>query len=79
MATVIYNFINGEKATTKSNGISLSVMLNMDSEDKFSFRLTPSIGYNISKSSLSTSVNNNYFTYGGRANIQLIYREKWNL
>jgi outer membrane receptor protein involved in Fe transport len=65
------NFINDEKATTKSNGISLSVMLSMDSEDKFSFRLTPSIGYNISKSSLSTSVNNNYFTYGGRANIQI--------
>ncbi len=71
MATVIYNFINGEKATTKSNGISLSVMLSMDSEDKFSFRLRPTIGYNISKTSLATSVNNNYFTYGGRANVSI--------
>ncbi|MBC7873999.1 MAG: outer membrane beta-barrel protein, partial [Ferruginibacter sp.] len=65
------NFINGEKATTKSNGISLSVMLNMDSEDKFSFSFRPSIGYNISKTSLATSVNNNYFTYGGRANVSI--------
>lgn len=65
------NFINGQKATTRSNGISLSVMLNMDSEDKFSFRLGPSIGYNTSKTSLATSVNNNYFTYGGRANVSI--------
>ena len=65
------NFINAEKATTKSNGISLSLMLNMDSEDKFSFRLGPTVGYNISKTSLATSVNNNYFTYGGRANVSI--------
>ena len=65
------NFINGEKATTKSNGINVSVMLNMNSEDKFSFSFRPTIGYNISKSSLATNINNNYFTYGGRANVSI--------
>jgi hypothetical protein len=43
----------------------------MNSEDKFSFSLRPTIGYNISKTSLATSVNNNYFTYGGRANVSI--------
>jgi hypothetical protein len=46
-------------------------MLNMDSEDKFSFSFRPAIGYNISKTSLATNVNNNYFTYGGRANVSI--------
>lgn len=65
------NFINAEKATTKSNGISLSVMMSMNNEDKFSFSFRPTIGYNISKTSLATSINNNYFTYGGRANLSI--------
>ena len=65
------NFINGQKATTKSYGVNLSVNVGVESEDKFSFDIDPAIGYNFSKSSLSTTINNNYFTYGGRANVSI--------
>lgn len=35
--------------------------------DKYNFYIGPTVSYNTSKSSLQTSVDNNYFTYGGRA------------
>lgn len=65
------NFINGQKATTNSYGVNLSVNLGVESEDKFNLNLSPAIGYNSSISSLSTSVDNNYFTYGGRADVEI--------
>ena len=37
-------------------------------EDKFNFRFGPSLSRTLSKSSLRPNVNNNYWTYGGRAN-----------
>ncbi|HVG13529.1 MAG TPA: outer membrane beta-barrel protein, partial [Chitinophagaceae bacterium] len=43
-------------------GISYSVT------DKYNFSLGPKIGHNYSRSSLQTRINNNFYTYGGRAN-----------
>lgn len=65
------NFINGEKATTRSYSISLSPSIGFEKEDKFDFNIGPSIGYNVSQSSLSSNINNNYFTYGGRASAEV--------
>lgn len=65
------NFVNGERAVTNSFTLSINLELGIESEDKFDFSISPSIGYNSSKSSLLTSVNNNYFTYGGRANAEI--------
>ncbi len=60
------NFVNGKEAVTKSFSTTLNLTLGIASEDKFDVHINPMIGYNSSKSSLST-VDNNYFTYGGRA------------
>lgn len=65
------NFINGQKATTNSLTMNLNLQLGIESEDKFEFSISPTIGYNSSKSSLSSSIDNNYFTYGGRANAEV--------
>lgn len=62
------NFINGQKATTRSNSVNMNFRFGYDVPDKYNFSIGPMIGYNISKSSLSASVNNNYFTYGGSLN-----------
>ena len=65
------NFINAQKAITRSYSVNLSVDLGIERENKFSIEISPAIGYNSSKSSLSTSVNNNYFTYGGEVDIEI--------
>jgi hypothetical protein len=64
------NFINGERAITNYYTAGLRLNFGLDITDKFSFELGPSIGYNYSKSSLAT-VNNNYFTYGGRGAFEI--------
>ncbi|MEO7983620.1 MAG: outer membrane beta-barrel protein, partial [Bacteroidota bacterium] len=64
------NFINGQKATTKSFSFNVGPTFSMEAEDKFDFNFTPYIGYNSSNSSLSTSIDNNYFTYGARMNLE---------
>jgi len=62
------NFINGQKAITRFFSFNFGPNFGIEAEDKFDFGFNPYIGYNSSVSSLSTSVNNNYFTYGIRAN-----------
>jgi hypothetical protein len=64
------NFVNGKEAITKSFSMSVNLTLGIENEDKYDFSITPMIGYNSSKSSLST-VDNNYFTYGGRAEAEI--------
>jgi hypothetical protein len=59
------NYVNGQLATTKSFSMNLNLNLGIESEDKYDFSINPRVGYNNSKSSLSTSVNNNYWSYGG--------------
>jgi hypothetical protein len=62
------NFINNEKGINKSASIDLSYGIGYDVKDKYNFSIRPRIGYNSSQSSLQTSVDNNYFSYGGSVN-----------
>jgi len=65
------NFINGQKAVTRSFSINFGPSIGMEAEDKFDINFNPYLGYNSSVSSLSSSVNNNYFTYGVRSNAEV--------
>jgi hypothetical protein len=62
-----FNFVNDTKAETNSFTLSMNLSVGIEAEDKYEFRINPSLGYNSSRSSLPASVDNNYFTYGGRA------------
>ncbi|HEV7781232.1 MAG TPA: outer membrane beta-barrel protein [Chitinophagaceae bacterium] len=64
------NFINGRQAITRSYNVSLNLNIGLEKTDSFSFNIGPTIGYNSSRSSLS-STDNNYFTYGGRAEAEV--------
>jgi len=63
------NFIqqgtNVIKNKTTYNTLNFSISLNYQEEEKKSFEFRPTIGYNISKSSIQPDINNNYFSYGG--------------
>ena len=61
------NFINTEKSVNTYTNVEFGFNLGYDFPDKYSFELGPKIGHNNSKSSLRSSLNNNYFTYGGNA------------
>ncbi len=65
------NFINSQKATTKSYSANFNLDLGIDVEKKYEFSISPSVGYNSSRSSLLSGNSNNYFTYGGRAEAQI--------
>jgi hypothetical protein len=60
------NFVNGVEAVTTSASFSLGLNIWIESPDKYRFSLGPQGGYNSSKSTIQTSINNNYFTYGAR-------------
>ncbi len=64
------NFVNGKQATTNYYTANANLHFGLDIVDKFSFEIGPMVGYNYSRSSLST-FNNNYFTYGGNAEINV--------
>jgi hypothetical protein len=65
------NFINSQKAITKSYSANFNLNLGINVEKKYELSISPSVGYNSSKSSLLSGNNNNYFTYGGRAEVQI--------
>ena len=71
------NFINSQKATTKSYSVNFNLDLGIDVEKKYEFSISPSVGYNSSRSSLLSGNSNNYFTYGGRAEAQITF--PWKL
>lgn len=60
------NFVNGQKVETNSNTVGLNLTFGIGAVDKYSFTINPSVGYNASRSSLSSGTDNNYFTYGGQ-------------
>jgi hypothetical protein len=64
------NYINGKQATTNYYTINTNLTFGLDITDKFSFIINPTIGYNFSKSSISI-VDNNYFSYGGSAEVEV--------
>jgi hypothetical protein len=73
------NFINSQKAITKSYSVTLNLRLGIESEDKYEFSLSPSVGYNSSRYSLSSGGDNNFFTYGGRAEAGIMLPWKMEL
>ncbi|MCX6319190.1 MAG: outer membrane beta-barrel protein [Bacteroidetes bacterium] len=62
------NFVNGERVTTISSMFTLEVNVGLDITDKLSFNMEPYIGYNKTKTTLKSAIDNNYFTYGVRTN-----------
>jgi Outer membrane protein beta-barrel family/Carboxypeptidase regulatory-like domain len=62
------NFVNNVKAINTSTSVSINPQLRFYVTDKYNISFGPTLGYNASESSLKTSVDNNYFTYGGRMN-----------
>ncbi len=65
------NFVNGQQAMTRSFSMTVEFNLGIEANDKYDFSINPSIGYNASKSSLPSGINNNYLTYGGRAEAEV--------
>ncbi len=62
------NFVNGEKVVTNSGSVSIGPNVGVFKEEKYSFNISPRLAYNFSKASLSTAIDNNYFSYGGNLN-----------
>lgn len=64
------NFIQQKNVIVKNKTtyttFNFSFNVGYQEEEKKSFDIRPQIGYNISKSSIQSSIENNYFTYGGR-------------
>ena len=73
------NFVNGAKSINTYTNLDFNLNLGMDVPDKFSFELGPRIGHNSSKSSLRSSINNNYFIYGGRVEGSVMLPGKFEL
>lgn len=59
------SFINGKESRNTYANISFGYGLSYSVEEKYKFRISPSIGRIISTSSLRKDINNNYWTYGG--------------
>ena len=60
-------YINAEKSINTYVNIELNYGVSYSLQDKYSIRIVPKIGRNMSVSSLRKDINNNYWTYGGRA------------
>jgi hypothetical protein len=65
--STFHNFVNGVEAITRSYNIGVNLNFGIENEDHFEFNIQPRIGYNFSKSSVPSTVNNNYFNYGGES------------
>ena len=66
--TVARDFKYAQKAVNDYTNITLYTGIGYRDIDKYGFNIGPTIGRNTSNSSLQTSNDLNYFTYGGRAN-----------
>lgn len=58
------NFVNGKQSETDYWNLQFGPGFGYEVQEKYSINISARVGYNKSQSSLSTSVNNNYFTYG---------------
>ncbi len=61
------SYINGSQNINTYANLSLRYNIRYSVQDKYNFSVGPSIGRNLSKSSLRPDTKNNYWTYGGRA------------
>jgi hypothetical protein len=59
-------YINTQKSINNYANIELSYGISYSIQDRYSFRIQPKLGRNMSASSLRKDINNNYWTYGGR-------------
>ncbi len=71
------NFVNGQKALTRSFSVTTELGFGYSKDEKYDFSINPRLSYNTSKSSLSTSINNNYWSYGGELNAN--FKMPWSL
>ena len=60
-------YINAEKSINTYANVELNYGISYSLQDKYSIRIVPKIGRNMSVSSLRKDINNDYWTYGGRA------------
>ncbi len=72
-------FVNGLLNENNYYDLELSYGMRYDVAEKFRFNLAPMGGYNFSKSSLNEALNNNYFSYGGEAELFLVLPGKIEL
>ncbi len=61
------NFVNAQRVETNSGLVSISPGIGAFKEGKFHFNIGPRLAYNFTATSLSTAINNNYFSYGVNA------------
>lgn len=61
------NFIDGIRNMNTYSTIGFTYGISYNVQDKYSIRVGPRIARNLSKSSLTPDRNNNYWSYGGRA------------
>lgn len=73
------NFINGSENINTYANLNLRYNIRYSIQDKFNFSIGPSIGRNLSKSSLRPETKNNYWTYGGRADGYVMLPGKFEL
>lgn len=71
------NFINGQRNVNTYSTLGLNYSIGYNVQDKFFFNVGPLVSRNLSKSSLRPSANNNYWSYGGRADGWV--KLPWNL
>lgn len=62
------NYINGKANINTYANFTFNYSIRYSVQEKYNFNIGPKITRNLSKSSLRSSANNNYWTYGGRAN-----------
>ena len=74
------NLVNDQQAVTRSFSVGLELNLGYENENKYDISIRPRIGYNKTRSSFSSSINNNYYSYGGRfeADIDLPWKMEFN-
>lgn len=71
------NYINGKENINTYANFTLNYGIRYTVKEKYNFTIGPTVTRSISKSSLRPSANNNYWTYGGRANGYI--KLPWNL
>jgi hypothetical protein len=74
------NFVNGQQNITNYLNTNFYFSININSEKRGYLNVGPQFGYNATTQSLQTSVNNNYWNYGGNlwANIKLPGKVEFN-
>ncbi len=70
-------YLNGDESINRYGTYTLNYGIRMMVEKKFNFYIGPRISRNLSSSSLTPDVKNNYWTYGGRADGYVML--PWNL